>query len=68
MEHIPKNYIKYSQSTVYRLEVLCLTETGVTDFLAILSSAQQVCILSSFFFLILPDFVIRKAIDTEELG
>ena len=63
-----KELQKHSQSIAYRLELLCLTETGVTDFLAILSGVQQVCILSSFFFLIHFDFVMQKAIDTEEPG
>lgn len=42
------------------------SETGVTDFLTILSGVQQQYILSPLFFLILLHLVMQKAIDTGE--
>ena len=61
---VPQKYIN-TLKALYTDSSCCVkTETGVTDFFTILSG----CILSPSFFLILLDFVMRKAIDTKEAG
>jgi len=44
------------------------TTTGCTDFFDIVSGVKQGCILSPFLFIIVIDYIMRKAMDQPELG
>jgi len=44
------------------------TTTGCTDFFEIVSGVRQGCILSPFLFIIVIDYIMRKAMDQPGLG
>ena len=65
---IPQKYINIFKA-LYKDSSCCIkTESGMTEFFLILSGVQQGCILSPFFFLIIIDYVMRKAMNTQEVG
>ena len=63
---VPQKYMNIFKALYTDSSCCVKSETGVTDFVTILSGVQQQYILSPLFFLILLDLLMQKAIDTGE--
>jgi len=65
---IPDQYIQIFKALYNKSSCCVKMNAGVAEFLEIVSGVRQGCILSPFLFIIVIDFVMRRAVDQPGLG
>ena len=65
---IPQQYINIFKSLYLNSSCCVKTDSGLTEFFHIVTGVRQGCVLSPFLFLLVVDFVMRKAIIGPSLG